>query len=158
MSGLPSARVFSPKKKPGCAPVSWPEGYARVVLDEVDSTNAEAARRAPEAAGPVWIFAHRQTAARGRRGRAWVDADRQFRRDAAPSPSRDQPQHLALRSFVASLALPTRSSRATGRSEPFALKWPNDVLLNGGKVAGILLESAWRRGQGARPISPSASA
>ncbi|ETX14539.1 biotin--acetyl-CoA-carboxylase ligase [Roseivivax halodurans JCM 10272] len=127
--------------------MSWPAGYARVELDEVDSTMAEAARRAPEAAGPVWIFAHRQTAARGRRGRAWVEEDGNFAATLL-LPVAGPAQHLALRSFVASLALVDALVAVTGRAEPFSLKWPNDVLLNGGKVAGILLESHGGRGAG----------
>ena len=50
------------------------------------------------------------------------------------------PQVIALRSFVAALALHDALSEVSGTPQALALKWPNDVLLSGGKVAGILLE------------------
>jgi BirA family biotin operon repressor/biotin-[acetyl-CoA-carboxylase] ligase len=107
----------------------------------VDSTNAEAARLAPELAGPEWILGLRQTAGRGRRGRAWNDPQGNFAATLVMRPA-ETPDQVALRSFVASLALFDAFVGATGRSEGLTLKWPNDVLLNGGKIAGILLESA----------------
>lgn len=120
--------------------MSWPAGYGRRVLPELDSTNAEAARIATSLSGPEWICALRQTAGRGRRGRAWTDPQGNL---AATLVMRveDAPMVTALRSFVAALALFDAFVMLTGRATSFSLKWPNDVLLNGGKVAGILLES-----------------
>ncbi|QGX98017.1 biotin--[acetyl-CoA-carboxylase] ligase [Roseovarius faecimaris] len=119
----------------------WPSGYGRRVLAEVDSTNAEAARIAGTLAGPEWILALHQTAARGRRGRAWANPEGNFAATLVMRPEGSAEQ-MALRSFVASLALYDACVAVTGRSAGLALKWPNDVLLNGGKLAGILLESA----------------
>ena len=124
----------------------WPAGYGRRVLAHVDSTNAEAARIAPGLTGPEWILALEQTAARGRRGRAWVNPIGNFAATLVMHPG-ETPDKVALRSFVAALALNDALIAATGRTEPFTLKWPNDVLLNGGKLAGILLESAGAGGQ-----------
>lgn len=115
------------------------------MLAETDSTNAEAARIAPTLAGPEWILARRQTAARGRRGRAWANPEGNFAATLVMRPN-ETPDKVALRSFVAALALYDALVAATGRAEPFSLKWPNDVLLNGGKLAGILLESAGHAG------------
>lgn len=121
--------------------MNWPEGYGRRVLAQVDSTNAEAARIAPTLAGPEWILALEQTAARGRRGRAWANPVGNFAATLVMRPT-ESPDQVALRSFVASLALFDAVVDATGRAAGVSLKWPNDVLLNGGKLAGILLESA----------------
>lgn len=118
----------------------WPAGVGRTVLTEIDSTNAEAQRRAPALAGPEWILALRQTQGRGRRGRPWADPSGNFSATLVMRPS-EAPDQIALRSFVASLALFDTCVGLTGRAEAFSLKWPNDVLLNGGKLAGILLES-----------------
>ncbi|MEE4188980.1 MAG: biotin--[acetyl-CoA-carboxylase] ligase [Roseobacter sp.] len=118
----------------------WPAGYGRVVLAEVGSTLDEARRVATEHAGPVWIMAHRQTAARGRRGRAWSMPAGNFAATLVLALN-EPPAQRALRSFVMSLALYRSCVELTGDDGAFALKWPNDLLLNGGKVAGILLES-----------------
>ncbi|MCC5988231.1 MAG: biotin--[acetyl-CoA-carboxylase] ligase [Pararhodobacter sp.] len=119
----------------------WPDGYGRLVLDEVDSTNAEALRRMPDLAGPLWIMARRQLAGRGRRGRAWSDPPGNLAATLAMRTG-EPPARLALRSFLAALALDEALEALTGLEGAFALKWPNDVLIEGGKLSGILLESA----------------
>jgi len=122
----------------------WPGGYGRIVLDAVDSTNAEAARIADRLDRPTWIMARRQTAARGRRGRAWEMPNGNFAATLVMRPG-GQPSWAALRSFLAANALRATLSMYV-RDASLALKWPNDVLLNGGKVAGILLESTGKGG------------
>ncbi len=117
----------------------WPEGVGRTVLQTVDSTMSEAARVAASSAFPQWIMAHEQTAAHGRRGRPWSNPAGKFAATLLMFPT-EAAELIALRSFVAALALHDTFVAVSGRTDPFALKWPNDVLLNGGKVAGILLE------------------
>ncbi len=113
------------------------------MLARVDSTNAEAARLAPGNAGPVWILAAEQTAGRGRRSRSWSSPPGNFHATLAFHPEGTAAE-VALHSFAASLALRDALVALTGLPASFALKWPNDVLLNGGKLAGILLESLGR--------------
>ncbi len=106
------------------------------MLESVDSTLDEARRRAGECVGPTWIFAARQKAARGRRGRVWVQPEGNFSATLLlPAPG--APDRAALHSFVAALAL---ADALEGLGLAPRLKWPNDVLLAGGKLAGILLE------------------
>ena len=118
----------------------WPEGYGRFIFDEVGSTLDVARDMASAQAAPFWVLAHRQTASRGRRGRAWAMPEGNFAATLVLRTT-DGPAQIALRSFVMSLALLRAFVDATRRADAFALKWPNDVLLKGGKVAGILLES-----------------
>lgn len=130
----------------------WPEGYGKRILAEVDSTNAEAARIASTLTGPEWILGLRQVKGRGRRGRPWSDPVGNFAATLVLRPT-EAPDQVALRSFVASLALYDAFVAVSGRTDALALKWPNDVLLNGGKVAGILLESAGASGGGMNHLS-----
>ncbi len=114
-----------------------------MVLDSVDSTMAEAARRAADINRPTWIVAKTQTAGRGRRGRAWVSPPGNLTATLVFHPQAT-PAEAAKRSFLAANALYQALSIYVPATS-LSLKWPNDVLLSGGKVAGILLESS---GQG----------
>jgi BirA family biotin operon repressor/biotin-[acetyl-CoA-carboxylase] ligase len=105
--------------------------------DTLDSTNEEARRLA--AAGekaPLWIIAREQTNGRGRHGRVWISqAGNLFATFLTQAPQAKSGQ-LA---FAAALAV-YETVAHFAPSIPLTLKWPNDVLLNGKKVAGILLE------------------
>jgi len=125
-------------------PLPWPGGVDRIVLAEVDSTMAEAARRASTLARPTWIMARHQTAARGRRGKVWSNPSGNFAATFVMKPG-GSVGDAALRSFSAANALFEALAMKVDR-DALAVKWPNDVLLNGGKVAGILLESTGRGG------------
>ena len=118
----------------------WPDGTGRHVLPVTDSTNAHALREAPALSGPAWFLGLEQTAGRGRRARAWVSPRGNFHGTLLLFP-KETPDLVALRSFATALALRDAFVALTGLPAAFSLKWPNDVLLNGAKVAGILLEA-----------------
>jgi BirA family transcriptional regulator, biotin operon repressor / biotin---[acetyl-CoA-carboxylase] ligase len=117
----------------------WPAGYALLQLDDVDSTNAEARRRAEAGApGPLWISAARQNAGRGRRGNVWQSPPGNLYATLLIRPGKPVAECAQL-SFAAALAV---SDMLAGfaPSAAVAVKWPNDVLLDGRKIAGLLLE------------------
>lgn len=116
----------------------WPDGIGRIILDEVDSTN-----RFLQGAGdvaPAWCLAKHQIAGRGRRGRSWVFHPGNFAASLRISPPGEIAQ-FAQYSFVAALALYDGLNDFTRAGDRLALKWPNDVLLDGRKTCGILLET-----------------
>ena len=112
----------------------------------MDSTNAHALRLAPSLSGPAWIMARRQEAGRGRRGRAWTDPPGNFAATLVMRPEGGAAD-AARMSFVAALAVHEALRDLCGPGLALSLKWPNDVLLNGGKLSGILLESSGAGGQ-----------
>lgn len=129
---------------------------ARVVrLEKVDSTNAEALRRAEAGEkGDSWIVATRQSGGRGRRGRVWVSEPGNL--FVSLLLGQDVPPSLAGQlSFVAALAL----HQAIGACAPaleaeLTLKWPNDVLVGGRKISGILLERSSPAGDNSIAMAP----
>jgi len=111
--------------------------------DEIDSTNAEARRRAEAGqGGPVWITAAVQTAGRGRRGRAWSTNRGNLAATLLTLTDRP-PAEAAQLSFVAALAACDLADTCLGAGAA-RLKWPNDVLVHGRKAVGILVESGAR--------------
>ena len=117
------------------------------LIDEIDSTNAEALRRIEAGDhGPGVVVGLSQTGGRGRRGRRWESPKgglyfTYYATTGAPLRT------LSLLGFVAALAV-ADVVRSAG-ADAVTLKWPNDVLVNGAKLSGILLESSAMAGGGA---------
>ncbi|MBN9087186.1 MAG: biotin--[acetyl-CoA-carboxylase] ligase [Reyranella sp.] len=115
-----------------------PDGWTLVALPSVGSTNDEAARLAEAGAteGTV-VWSREQTGGRGRRGRSWASPVGNLYSSTILRP--DCPAMRAAElGFVAALAV--ADMVPSGRA--VRVKWPNDVLVDGGKVAGILPESS----------------
>jgi len=117
-------------------------GVPLMAYDVLGSTNAEALARARSGErGPLWIMAARQTAGRGRRGNAWVSEPGNLYAslllsDAAPAA------HLPQLCFVVALAVRDAVCEVAPQlASELKLKWPNDLLLGGAKLAGILIEA-----------------
>lgn len=127
-------------------PIAAKAGVRLIVHETIGSTNAEALALARYGdRGPVWVTATSQTAGRGRRGRTWVSEPGNLYASLLltdPSPQ----QRAAELSFVAALAVHDAvGGRVPGVAARLALKWPNDLLIDRCKFAGILIEG---EGQG----------
>jgi len=126
-------------------------GHRLHVHDRLGSTNTEALERARAGeTGPLWVVAHRQEAGRGRRGNVWASLPGNLTASVLWPVSGVAPDHLAELGFVAGVALADAVEATCGtlpgwdRRDParsVRLKWPNDLLLGGAKLAGLLLEA-----------------
>jgi BirA family biotin operon repressor/biotin-[acetyl-CoA-carboxylase] ligase len=118
-----------------------PPPYQLVLYDTVGSTNDEAKRLAHAGAEEgTLVWALEQTAGRGRRGRAWASPPGNLYASLILRPRCPIDQAAQL-GFIAALAVGDTLGSICGRREGLSYKWPNDVLLRGRKIAGILLES-----------------
>ncbi|WP_395818216.1 biotin--[acetyl-CoA-carboxylase] ligase [Devosia sp.] len=132
-------------------------GYRLFGFDTVGSTSIEASRAAQAGdVGDVWFAALKQTEGRGRRGRKWESPHGNLAASLLVVPDCD-PALTATLGFVAGVALDRALKTllpeialkqgidgADGQGARIALKWPNDVLADGAKLAGILLEAQKR--------------
>jgi len=137
------------------APTASLDGYRLEAHETVGSTNALALERVKEGdSGKLWIVSNRQESGRGRRGRAW-ETPRGNLAATLLWVGQGELKLAATLGFVAGLALSDALAAVVpqerigigvdggGRGgSRFELKWPNDVLAGGAKLAGILLESS----------------
>jgi BirA family biotin operon repressor/biotin-[acetyl-CoA-carboxylase] ligase len=118
-----------------------PRDYRLVFFDSIDSTNDEAKRLARNGAPEGTLFwSLEQTAGRGRRGRVWASPRGNFYASLIRRPDCKVNRAVQL-GFVAALAAGAALRAILPRVEALAYKWPNDVLINGRKIGGVLLES-----------------
>jgi len=119
-----------------------PSFYSLVAHASIDSTNEEAKRLAAAgAASGTLVWAREQTAGRGRRGRGWVSPVGNLYLSLLLRPG-CAPAVACQVNFVTSVALAEAIAEFLPVGKVVALKWPNDVLVGGAKVSGILLEAS----------------
>ncbi|MDX1923955.1 MAG: biotin--[acetyl-CoA-carboxylase] ligase [Rickettsiaceae bacterium] len=131
--------------------LKWLETFHLLLLDEIDSTNDEAKRIALSGQSPDYlvICAKKQNKGRGRSGNNWESLDGNLFMSLIVPSSKDLDSMSQL-SFVSSLALENLLSNLFKKysiNNMLELKWPNDVLINDKKVAGILLETAGKNNE-----------
>lgn len=118
------------------------DGYAVIERDVVGSTNDEASVLAAEgAADGTVVWARRQTEGRGRRGRRWQSPEGNLHCSVVMRPDVG-PAAAAQTSLVSAVAVADMVAGFLMSDQRVEQKWPNDVLVDGAKIAGILLESS----------------
>ncbi|MEO1206195.1 MAG: biotin--[acetyl-CoA-carboxylase] ligase [Pseudomonadota bacterium] len=125
--------------------ITLPTGTQLYHYKTIGSTNAEAfALHARGIALPAWVYAENQSDGRGRGQNVWQSLPGNLQASYI-FPTDCEMQHLSQLAFVAGLAVrDTVSATLSVRNDQNArisLKWPNDVLCNGEKIAGILVQT-----------------
>lgn len=116
-------------------------------FETIGSTSDHCAERARAGeADRLLVLAAQQTAGRGRAGRIWTSPPGNFYASALLRPDLTA-RHGGWFALLAGLALIEALSQAIPDPAPLALKWPNDVLADGAKLAGILLDATIERGR-----------
>lgn len=113
-------------------------GIAVEVVAETGSTNADLLARAARLAGPVLLVAEHQTAGRGRAGRSWLSSGDHSLTFSLAWKFAGGLQQLSGLPLAVGVAL---GDALGGLGVQVQLKWPNDVLKDGDKLAGILIET-----------------
>ena len=120
--------------------IELPDGFDHQAFLSIDSTNREAVRKIREGAkSGLWITADEQTGGRGRGGREWISKPGNLYCSLIYETDGDIRKAAQL-SFVTALAVHETIS-AFLHLDDIKCKWPNDVLVRGKKICGILLES-----------------
>lgn len=119
---------------------SRPRNFSLVVLDEIDSTNDEAARQlAAGRPAPFAILARRQTRGRGRFGRAWHSASTTNLYASFAFRPRVEPGRM--QTFTLWMGLNICELLTNFAAVTPGIKWPNDILFSGRKAGGMLTEA-----------------
>lgn len=132
-------------------PAAAAAGYRMVSFDTIDSTSTEALARAKAGdPGRIWVVSNAQTAGLGRRGRAWETPHGNLAaslllklpQPAASAATLGFVAGLATAEAIRACAPALTSAESSGAKRRLALKWPNDLLLDGAKLSGILLQAS----------------
>jgi BirA family transcriptional regulator, biotin operon repressor / biotin---[acetyl-CoA-carboxylase] ligase len=122
--------------------IHLPDFFLPILLEGVDSTSEEAGRRARQGAPEgTLVWAQEQSAGRGRRGRTWLSPAGNLYCSLLVRPTSPAAEAAQL-GFVAGLALAEAAEAVLPPERTVTCKWPNDVLIGGRKVAGILLDAS----------------
>lgn len=122
-------------------PVQNAPGFVMEYYKRVGSTNTRAIELAREGhPGHVWVRADEQTSGRGRRGRPWTSENGNLFASVLLRFEAFE-ERVVQFPFLAALALADAVEHACGTTHLVQVKWPNDLLIDGAKISGILLES-----------------
>ena len=120
-------------------------GVAVEVVRETGSTNADLLARAASLSAPLLLVAEHQTAGRGRAGRSWLSSPEGSLTFSLAWKFEGGPQALSGLPLAVGVALAETLAKL---GQPVELKWPNDLLKDGAKLAGILIETQGAPGAG----------